>query len=68
MQWRHIGGIHRWITLKHRFFRDGMVCVGEGHIEERGPSSIEDPLEGFDIQLIYFSNLLFPDSSISALG
>jgi len=22
----------QWITLKHRFFRDGMVVGGEGHL------------------------------------
>ncbi len=45
-----------------------LLLGGGSYRRERGPSSIEDPLEGFDIQLIYFSNLLFPDSSISALG
>ena len=32
MRWRHTNGLVQLITLKHRFFRDGMVCVGAGHM------------------------------------
>jgi len=31
MRWKHINGLVQWITLKHRFFRDGMVVGGVGH-------------------------------------